>query len=298
MQGFQGILPAVVTPFDDQERFHAGTFERLLQRMYNAEVDGVYVCGQTGEGMQQSSEQRKRVTEVAVKCSPPGKTVIVHVGAHSTAEAMQLSRHAHQVGAHAVSSLPPALNYSFEEVRAYYRQLAAASELPLLIYYFPSICPAIRSLDDLSELCAIPNVIGLKFTDSDLFRMSMIRRQGAVVFNGGDEMLVAGLLMGANGGIGSIYNLIPEEFVALYRLAAAGNWEGARQRQHSINEFISVILRFPVHSAVKLLLDWSGLPCGTCIAPRTTFSVVAKDKLRTMVAQTPFKEKFCVSTPQ
>ena len=93
-QKFSGILPAVVTPVDQEGRFQAAPFASLLARVYVAGVDGIYVCGQTGEGLQQSAAQRKKVAEVAVANSPASKQVIVHVGAMSTGEAVELAQHA------------------------------------------------------------------------------------------------------------------------------------------------------------------------------------------------------------
>ncbi len=281
-----GIIPAIVTPFDHNERFARRPFEQLIQRLYAAGVHGLYVCGQTGEGLQQSVEQRKQVAEAAVEASPEGKTVIVHIGAPSTKDTIELARHAGQAGAHVVSSLPPAGAYSFSEIRDYYQAIAAASRVPLLIYYFPSMAPSIRSTEQVLELCRIPNVCGLKFTDSDFFRLWCLRRSGQVVFNGADEMMVAGMVMGANGGIGSTYNLMPEAFVALYERATTGDWNGARQMQDAINEVIEVILRYPVHAAVKVILRWSGIDCGHCIAPRRRLSPEEEDHLRGAVAAT------------
>ena len=87
-QKFFGILPAVVTPVDDTGRFQAAPFETLLARVYGAGVDGIYVCGQTGEGLQQTAAQRKQVAEVAMACSPlrslgSGKGVDTWSFAHS-----------------------------------------------------------------------------------------------------------------------------------------------------------------------------------------------------------------------
>ena len=281
-----GILPAIVTPLDDRNRFHPGAFERLVKRLYEAHVDGLYVCGQTGEGLQQPLAQRQEVAEAAVRLSPPGKSVIIHVGAASTEEAIALARHASEIGAHAISSLPPIGNYSFEEIRGFYQALASASGIPLLIYYFPSLAPAIRTIDQILELCRIPNVAGLKFTDSDLFRLWAIRQTGALVFNGSDEMLAAGLLMGANGGIGSIYNLVPEHFVTLYKHAATGRWEEARMEQGRINRFIQVMLQFPVNPAVKAILKWSGIDCGTCLLPRRSLTAAEERQLRSQIEET------------
>lgn len=286
MSDFHGILPAIITPVDDEGRFQARPFERLTERLYSAGVHGLYVCGQTGEGLQQTASQRKTVAEAAVRCSPTDKKVIIHVGAPSTAEAVDLARHASRIGAHAVSSLPPAGSYSFAEIREYYAALAAASGVPLIIYYFPSLASAIRTTDEIIQLTRIPNVVGVKFTDFDMFRLWCIRRSGAIVFNGSDEMLVAGLIMGANGGIGSIYNLIPEQFVSLYAAARAGEWERAREIQNRINEFIAVILNYPVHPAVKALLAFAGLDCGPCIAPRRRLSDLERSDLRERIAAT------------
>lgn len=286
MSDFYGILPAVVTPLDDGESFRPDSYARLVERLYSAGVDGLYVCGQTGEGLQQSVLQRKAVAEESVRLSPRGKTVIVHVGAASTADALELTRHAGRIGAHAISSLPPAGNYSFGEIREYYRALAAASDVPLLVYYFPSISAAIRTTDQILELCELPNVAGLKFTDSDFFRLWAIRQTGAVAFNGFDEMLIAGLIMGASGGIGSTYNLIPETFVSLYKHAAAARWEEARRIQDRINEFIAVVLHYPVQAAVKAILGWSGIDCGKCIAPRRPLTEQEESNLQARIGAT------------
>lgn len=267
MTRFQGILPAVVTPFDADERFNPAAFETLLARVYAAGVDGIYVCGSTGEGIIQPVEQRKRVAEAAVRYSPAGKQVIVHIGAYRTAEAIELARHASKIGASAVSSLPPA-GYPFKEVAAYYRELAAASDVPLLVYFAPCISSGVQTAEQVLELISIPNVVGLKFTDFDLYKLQTIKETGVTVFNGHDEVLAAGLLMGADGGIGTFYNLIPELFVKLYRLAAENRWQETQPVQKKINELIRLTLRFPMLQAVKQMLAWSGVDCGNCLRPR------------------------------
>lgn len=268
MDEIRGIFPALVTPFDEHGGFAEAAFEKLLERVYRAGVEGVYVCGSTGEGLLQPVEQRKRVAESAVRNSPRGKKVIVHTGAHRTSDAVELTRHAAKAGAAAVSSLPPAGSYSFDEIRTYYGTLAAASDIPFLIYYFPAVSPAIANSEQILELYALPNVIGLKFTDHDLYKLSLLRKARAVVFNGYDEVLVAGLLMGACGGIGTFYNLVPELFAEVYRLALAGQWTEARAVQARINELIELTGRYPCFPAVKAILRWSGIDCGQCLEPR------------------------------
>jgi len=280
-----GILPAAVTPFDADEQFAPAPFEALLESLYGTGVDGVYVCGGTGEGLLQTVDQRKQVAEVAVKNSPKGKLVVVHVGGHRTADAVELTVHAGSIGASAVSALPPLGNYSFAEVHAYYEAIAGASEVPVLVYFFPNNYPGVQTLDQALQLCRIPNVVGLKYTDFDLYRMRTLKQSGAVVFSGYDEVLAPGLLMGADGGIGTFYNVMPHLFVDLYQRARRGDWEGARDVQDAINTVVRISLQFPCFPAIKEILRWRGIECGPCIRPRGGLSLLEAAELRRQLDQ-------------
>jgi N-acetylneuraminate lyase len=268
MANLTGVVPAAITPLDGNGELNTLSFERLLERLYTAGSHGIYVCGQTGEGLQLPAGVRERATDVSVANTPARRSVIVHVGAASTADAVRLARHASKAGVAAVSSLPPGSAYTFAEVRSYYEALAAASSVPVLVYYFPEFSSAIRSLDQVFELCAIPGVVGLKFTDFDLYRLSLIQRAGHTIFNGRDEVFAAGLLMGAHGGIGSFYNLVPELFLQVYNHALAGEWTQARAVQDRINDLIRTVLGFPMMAAIKQLLTWSGIASGAPVPPR------------------------------
>lgn len=276
----RGVLPAIVTPLDAKGQFAARTFERLIAYLYEAGAHGVYACGQTGEGLLQPVVMRQQVAEAAVRMSPKDKLVIIHVGATRLADALQLARHAARIGASAVSSLPPAGHRTFAELRRYYRKLAESSDLPLLVYYFPETCRAITTLDQILDLCEIPNVVGLKFTDYNLYALHQIHQAGKVVFNGRDEVFAAGMLMGADGGIGTFYNLVPELFLKVYESARRRQWQEARRAQDQINELIRITLRFPVLSAVKTVMKWRGFDCGPCLAPHEPLTGTNQHQLR------------------
>ena len=293
----EGILPAVVTALQDGDAFNPAAFRQLLTRVYAAGVHGIYVCGQTGEGLLLPVAVRKQVAEVAVDASPEDKCVITHVGAARTLDAVELARHASTAGAHAISALPPAGAYTFREVKEYYQAIAGASSVPLYVYYFPEISAAISSLDHIFELCAIPNVAGLKFTDFDLYRLSLIRRAGLTIFNGRDEVFAAGMLMGASGGIGTFYNLVPEAFVEMYELSIAGRHKEARAIQDRVNDLIRLTLRFPALAAVKRMLAWSGIDCGRAAAPRRELTADEEQGLRQALMEAGFApDQFGAST--
>jgi N-acetylneuraminate lyase len=280
MHNLQGIIPALVTPFDDDLNIAGKALEALLERMYSAGCDGVYVNGNTGEGLLQTVATRKQVTEIVLAASPKGKSVIVHVGAARPADAFDLARHARSMQATAISSLPPLGGYSYAEIRAYYESLSAAADLPVLVYYFPEVAPSINRLDQVLDLCSIPGVIGLKFTDFDLYRLERIKRSGYVVFNGRDEVLAAGLLMGADGGIGTFYNLVPELFVGVRCCALTGKWSEAMKLQERINSLIELSLKYPPFAAVKEMLGWTGVNCGHCLPPRRALTKEEQAGLR------------------
>lgn len=297
MTNLHGILPALLTPFDEQYNVNTTSLELLLERVYAAGVHGVYVCGQTGEGLLQTVDQRKKVAEVAIANSPRGKQVVIHVGAYRPEEALELARHASKIGASAISSLPLIGAYSFEEVHAYYQKLAAVTDLPVLIYFFPDICPAIRTVDQIIILMQIPNVVGLKFTDYNLYDLQTMKQSGKTVLNGRDEMLSAGLLMGADGGVGTFYNVIPADFVELYSLARGAEWEQTRAVQQKINSLIRLTLRFPMLQAVKQMLTWSGIDCGPCLMPRRRLALEEKELLQSALSQSVLEqESFALAT--
>jgi len=281
----KGILPAVVTLLDHNQEFSRSAFENLLGSLFNAGVHGVYVCGQTGEGLLQTPARRKLVAEAAVECSPPGAAVVIHVGAPQIEDAIDLARHAASINATAISSLPPNGAASDEDVRKYYRKLATASSLPFLIYYFPEICPAITDGRLLSDILSLPNVIGLKFTDFDLYRLWQLRRRGEIVFSGRDEVLAAALIMGASGGIGSFYNLVPELFVQIWECSQRHCWEEAQAAQNRVNELIEIVLDYPLISAIKTILSWSGIDCGECLAPHRSLTTSEVAELRERLGQ-------------
>ena len=281
-----GVLPALITPLTAEGHVNVEVLEQLLDRLYAADVQGVYVCGNTGEGMRCTLAMRKTVLETAVRCSPPGKLVIAHVGAERLDDAIDLARHAGQHGAHALSSLP--LGTEFESIYSYYSSLAAATKLPFLVYYFPEMAPGIRTMEEIRKLCELPNIAGLKFTDFDLYRMSMLTRDGLTIFNGRDEVFAAGLLMGACGGIGSFYNVAPELFLETYRLAREHQFVEARHTQDHINDLITIVLRFPMLPALKAMLEWRGLACGPSLTARPLTTEEA-GQLRSALEQAGFQ---------
>lgn len=267
MNGFQGVYPAILTAFDADGGFDPVHFEELIDRLYSRGVQGLYVCGFSGEGLMMSPEERERVAEVAVAASRRRGHAIVHVGCGNTADTVRLARHAAKIGASGVGALAPYTGQYGEEalVEHFTAVLEAARPLPAMIYYTPSVAPSLSTYAVLDRLLNIPGIAGVKFTGTDASEMTcaIFERSGTqTVLSGVDEMFLASLLMGAQGAISSFANLVPAWFVEIYTLAQEGRWQEAREVQSRMIRVIRIVERYPFLSALKTILRWQGMDCG------------------------------------
>ncbi len=264
-----GILPALLTVFDDYGVDTKAT-GALTDKLLSAGVDGLYVGGSSGEMVLQSTAERKALLECVVDAAAGRGSVIAHVGALSTADTVELAKHAKVVGADAVSSVTPLyFKYSFREVKAYYARVAEAAELPVIIYNIPALTGMTLTAAQLGEILSIPGVGGMKFTASDFYQLERLRTAypDHVFYNGSDEMLLSGLAAGADGGIGTTYNFQPARMVEIRKAYLAGDMKLALELQSTANRVIEVLLRNGVLPGSKAILNMMGFPAGLCREP-------------------------------
>ncbi|NLC55796.1 MAG: N-acetylneuraminate lyase [Armatimonadetes bacterium] len=279
-----GIYPALLTPFDTDGRLNEAAVPPLIEHLLEAGVDGFYVGGSTGEGLLMHLEERRRLTEAVVDAARGAARVIVHVGAPATADAVALAEHAARAGADAVSTLPPLFFRVGEDaVVEHYRRVAAAG-LPLLAYHIPALTGQRVTPELMRRLAEVPGFAGLKFTDNDFYTMRHLIDDTAgrwTIFNGSDEILLCGLVMGADGGIGSTYNLMPQAFVSLFRAFRAGDLATAQEMQFRITRAVRAIIALPGIGALKAAMAARGLDLGT---PRLPLPAVPLETGRQLAA--------------
>lgn len=275
-----GIMPALMTAFDGEKIDNARIGE-LVRKLGNDGVHGLYVGGSSGEMVLCSTEERKELLETVME-NKGDLAVISHVGCLSTKDTVELSKHAKSCGADAVSSVTPLYyKYSFEEVKTYYKRIAEASELPVIMYNIPGLTGTAYGYDQLCELLEIEGVQGMKFTSSDFYLLNRLVNTypEKVFYNGADEMLLSGLAAGAQGGIGTTYNFMPDLMVKIYSLASEGKIEEARGVQSVANKAIATVLRNGVIPSCKHLISLYGVPYGECREPFLPLEDKAKDDL-------------------
>jgi N-acetylneuraminate lyase len=285
------ILPALVTPLTPDGKLDVASAERLIDHLYRQGVGGLYVTGSTGEGIYLDVDTRHKVVELAVAMSRGRGQVIAHVGAIEGALAYELAAHAGQAGADAVASIPPfAGGYSWDEIFSFYRRLCESSPLPVVAYYIPGLTGQAISLDKLGMILDLPNVAGFKVTDTNQYIMQRLVtrvRPDQIIYNGPDELLAVGFMMGASGGIGSTYNFMPKLILEIASLSSAGRWAEAIAAQKKANDVIEVLLRFQGMAATKQILYWQGLLASpTCAPPRAMLTEAEQADLRSRLAAT------------
>jgi N-acetylneuraminate lyase len=279
----KGVLPALVTPFDENERLDEGRLRAIVDFLIGRGVDGLYVTGSTGEAFMMSPEERKHALEVVTDEVKGRVPVIAHIGAISTHLSIDLAKHAEKAGADALSSVPPFYwGFSQDQIVSYYTDITASTGLPMCAYNVP--LAGLFGFDLIKRLAGIPGVEGIKYTaptHHEIMRIKAEIGNDFIIYSGADEMAMSGLAFGADGIIGSFYNTIPEVYLALNAAVAAGDMEKAKALQEVGNAIIFFTLARNPIAAIKRTMAWQGADAGYCRKPFGNFySAAEEEKLK------------------
>ncbi|MBR5410947.1 MAG: N-acetylneuraminate lyase [Clostridia bacterium] len=283
---FKGIFPALLTPFHDDGSINFDALETLVERLISQGVKGFYVDGSTGEAFLLSTEERKALIKAVAAFTKGRVTLIAQIGSVCLGDAISLAQCARDAGYDAISSVPPFYyKFSFDEIKRYYYAIVEAVDLPMLIYNVPLYTGVSFSAEQISEFLRDDRFIGVKHTSSDFFALRQFRTAfpDKVMLNGYDEMLLAGLSLGANGAIGSTYNFMPEKFIRIYNCFNEGKLEEAARLQEEADKIIAALCRVGVMQSEKAILTKLGIPMGALRAPFIDITPEQKEKLFTEV---------------
>lgn len=271
MEKFDGIFPALVTAYGADGEIDIDVQKRVTRWQYEQGCRGFFVCGGTGEGVLLTAEERMAVLQAVVDEVGGEATIIAHVGATSPLEAYRLADHAASLDVDAIAAIPGSyFKPDTPQLIAHYRELAAIAGRPTMLYHIPTMTGVSLDLDIIARLREILHVQGLKFTDYNLFLMQGMREQEGddfIILSGADEMMVPSRLMGANGAIGSWYNLIPGIFIDACDVARAGDWAKAADYQRKANQIITRWLPAGCLGLIKFGLEELGFPVGPARRP-------------------------------
>ena len=272
LKKYEGIIPAFYACYDQDGRINPAAVRELTQFYIDKGVQGLYVGGSSGECIYQSKEERKLVLEEVMKVAKGKLTIIAHIACNNTADSQELAAHAESLGVDAIASIPPIyFKLPPHAIAKYWNDMsAAAPNTDFIIYNIPQLAGVSLSVPLLREMLKNPRVIGVKNSSMPTQDIQMWADEGAIVFNGPDEQLISGLVMGAAGGIGGTYGAMPELYVELYRCVKAGEMAKALEIQ---NDCCRIIYKLcsghgNMYGMIKEVLRIMGCPdCGSVRAP-------------------------------
>ncbi len=288
-----GLIAAAVTPMTDAGDVNLDAIAPLVEFLIDNGVDGLYVCGSTGEGVSLTTSERQAVASEFMAASAGRIPVLVQVGHNSLREAAELARHAERIGASGISATCPSYFKveSIDGLLAAMREIAiAAPQTPFYYYHIPGLTGSRLSTLAFMESAraCLPNFAGLKFTAPELHEFDRCRRfaqhNGLQVYWGVDEMLLPATAMGANAAIGSTYNIAAPLYRSMLRAVADNDWERARRLQSLAVDMIAILAEYPFHCALKAVLEIQGIAAGPARLPLGQMDASDKQLLRQQIA--------------
>jgi 4-hydroxy-tetrahydrodipicolinate synthase len=278
---FKGAITALVTPFRDGV-LDEDAFTALVERQIAGGVHGLVPVGTTGETSTLSHEEHRRVVELCVATTRGRVPVIAGAGSNSTAEAIELTRHAKTVGADAALVVTPYYNRPSQE--GLYRHYAAINEavqLPVFIYNVPSRTAVDISNETLARLAELPNIVGIKDATGDLPRASQQRQMCGeewIMLSGDDPSALGYMAHGGHGCISVTANVAPDGVASFFNALLNKDWDTALYWQDRLIRLHKALFLDASPSPTKFALAHMGLcsedvrlpiaPCAEAVRPQ------------------------------
>ncbi len=296
----QGIVPAAFTPMQPDGSLNLALVPEIVEFLIHDGVSALYVCGSTGEGPSLTSEERRSIAEAYVQAVGGRLPVIVQVGHNSLKQAKTLAEHAQDIGAAAISAVPPSyfkihsldqLVHCLEEITT------GAPDLPFYYYHIPHLTDAKIDVVEFLQVGSVrlPTLNGVKYSHFTIFELQACAALEDGRFNmlfGSDEMLLSGLVGGAQGAVGSTYNFAAPLHTKIMAAYQRGDLSDAQRLQGLSVEMIQPINRFgsPTSNlpAIKAMMKIIGLDCGPMRLPHESLPESKIGDLKTAMSAIGF----------
>ena len=281
---WNGVYPALTTKFTTHDALDLKLFERNLSAQLDAGVDGVILGGSLGEASVLTNEEKYDLLKFTVDKVAGKVPVVMNIAEGSTRDAVNLAREAEKLGSKGLMILPP-MRYKSDhrETVAFFKAVANATPLPLMIYNNPIDYKIEVTLEMFDELVEMPTITAVKESTRDVSNVTrMINRFGErfKILCGVDPLAMEGLMMGAHGWVAGLVCAFPAETVAIYRLIKAGRIAEAL----TIYRWFLPILELDIHAKlvqyIKLAEAETGIGSENVRAPRLT--LVGEERARVL----------------
>ena len=269
---WNGVFPALLTPFTSDDRPDIHLFEKNLEAQVEAGVDGIIVGGSLGEASTLATDEKQALVRSALKKMNGRIPVILNIAEGATRDALQQAALAKEWGVDGLMLLPPMRYKSDErETVAFFSTVAASTDLPIMIYNNPVDYKIETTPDMFAELIKFDNIQAVKESTRDVTNVTRLKNRFGdriSILCGVDTLALEELLLGADGWIAGLVDAFPKETVAIYRLAKAGRIQEARE----IYRWFMPLLELDIHPKlvqyIKLAASETGIGSEHVRAPR------------------------------
>ncbi|MGL0926330.1 N-acetylneuraminate lyase [Vibrio vulnificus] len=269
MNKLKGLIAAPHTPFDSNNQVNYAVIDQIAALLIEQGVTGAYVCGTTGEGIHCSVEERKAIAERWVKAADGKLDIILHTGALSIVDTLELTRHAETLDILATSAIGPCFfkPSSVADLVNYCAQIAEAAPSKGFYYYHSGMSGVNLDLEQflIQGEQRIPNLSGAKFNNVDLYEYQRALRVANGKFDipfGVDEFLPAGLAVGAIGAVGSTYNYAAPLYLKIIEAFNQGKNSEVQALMDKVIALIRVLVEYGGVAAGKAAMQLHGIDAG------------------------------------
>lgn len=280
---WQGVFPAIITPFKSDDSLDLPLFEQNLQAQLAAGVDGIIIGGSLGEASTLTTGEKQQLAETARAVGGHRMPLIVNIAESSSREALVQASLAADWGADGLMLLPPMRYRSDDrETVEYFRTIAHSTALPIMIYNNPVDYKIDVTLDMFAALIECPNITAVKESTRDVTNVTRLRNRFGnrlAILCGVDTLALEELLLGADGWVAGLVNAFPRETVAIYRLAKAGRLPEATE----IYRWFMPLLELDIHPKlvqyIKLAAEITGIGSESVRAPRLPLAGAERERI-------------------
>jgi 4-hydroxy-tetrahydrodipicolinate synthase len=285
---FNGALSAIVTPFRDGEIDERALRDHIEWQIQSG-IDGIVPCGSTGESATLTHAEHDRVIRITIDQTRRRVPVVAGTGSNSTAEAIRLTAAAREMGADGALMLSPYYNKPTQEgIFRHYKMIAAAVDLPILVYNIPGRTGSNIAPETFARLCEIRNIVGIKEASGSMDQISDIRRlcgERLTILSGDDALVVPIMALGGKGVIATISNVMPKEMHDLAAAGLAGDFARAREIHYKMLPLMRALFIETNPIPVKQALSFMGRCANELRMPLCQMSAPAADRLKSAMKE-------------
>ncbi len=284
---FEGVLPALVTPFSKNNTIDSENFRNIVSLVEEGGVSGIVACGTTGESATLSMAEHKELIDIAMDCS--SVPVVAGTGSNNTVEAVELTKHAADVGADGALVISPYYNKSNTAgLLAHFKTIAEEADIPIILYNVPSRTGQDLSVEVIAELATVDNIVAVKEASGSVEKISRILEMTADedfgVLSGEDALTFPAVALGGSGVVSVVANIVPEMMVNLVEATKKGDLETARKLHFKMAPLMRALFSETNPIPVKRSMELMGLVNGNLRLPLAPLSEendkVLQDALR------------------